>query len=445
MPDGVMEVRLSGGVSDDDLAWLIPLRRPFDLRLYEADQLTDAGFVTLKTAPRLRGLNLYNQASVTPEQLQNLVESQTLKQLRLPLDCGDEYLAPIGQLTSLEALDIARAEITNEGLKQIEGLKNLRSLKLISLDLENPDLSFLEEFSSLEQLWLWCESSDEQLAHIAGLNHMKSLQLPYCMTAAGFQHLANMPELTSIVIDEDIELTEESLSVLSNSRIERLHLKSDMASDDALRGLRDWTHLRQLTLSDPVSDTGLSHIAGLTALEKLNLDHTLITDEGMVHLAGLTRLKHLVPPRKGLSGTGFAQLHALTELREVVLGYTEVTDEGLAGLAKIPGILKLRLPSQITDAGVKHLGSMTSLIELNLDRTGVTDAGVSHLVNPSRLESLGLNETRVTDAALKDLAACRSLRSLDLVKLLGSGVTDAAVEPLKQKARSEDRYLYVSH
>jgi len=287
--------------------------------------------------------------------------------------------------------------VTNAGLAQIAGLKNLRSLDLASGELDNPDLSFLAEFSSLESLELWFESSDEQLAHVAGLKHMKSLQLPYGMTDAGFEHLADMPELTSIVIQDDIELTEKSLSLLSGSRIDWLNLKSGMVTDDALRGLSEWKHLRVLRLNDPVSDAGLSHIAGLTTLERLDLDHTV------------------------------------------------VTDEGLAGLAKIPGILNLRLPPQITDAGVKHLGTMTSLVKLNLDTTGVTDAGVSHLVNLPALQSLGLNETRVTDAALKDLARCRSLKSLAVVGLVGPGISAAAIEALKEKASNEDRYLHVSH
>ena len=48
-----------------------------------------------------------------------------------------------------------------------------------------------------------------------------------------------------------------------------------------------------LGFAEFITDEGLVHLKGWTALERLNLRGTKITDTGLEHLAGLTRLKSL--------------------------------------------------------------------------------------------------------------------------------------------------------
>ena len=51
------------------------------------------------------------------------------------------------------------------------------------------------------------------------------------------------------------------------------------------------------------------HLAGLTNLEELNLDHPQVTDAGLVHLAGLTRGRSVLVMRligSGLNRTAIA-------------------------------------------------------------------------------------------------------------------------------------------
>ena len=57
-----------------------------------------------------------------------------------------------------------------------------------------------------------------------------------------------------------------------------------------------------------VTDAGLAHLAGLTALEQLHLDRTQVTDVGLVHLAGLTALKELDLTRTDVTDVGAAEL-----------------------------------------------------------------------------------------------------------------------------------------
>ena len=117
-------------------------------------------------------------------------------------------------------------------------------------------------------------------------------------------------------------------------------------------------------LSGPeVTDAGLAHLAGLTALETLFLGVTQVTDAGLAHLAGLTALKDLVISANQWDPIG-----------------TQVTDAGLAHLTGLTALEALWLEStEITDVGLAHLAKLTELESLTLTGTQVTDAGVAEL------------------------------------------------------------------
>ena len=57
-----------------------------------------------------------------------------------------------------------------------------------------------------------------------------------------------------------------------------------------------------------VTDAGLVHLAGLTALEELHLRGTQVSDAGLAHLAGLTALKELRLSYSQVTGAGVAEL-----------------------------------------------------------------------------------------------------------------------------------------
>ena len=111
-------------------------------------------------------------------------------------------------------------------------------------------------------------------------------------------------------------------------------------------GMRD----RSLWLSN-VTDTDLALLAPFTqwgVLEELRLldDYTAdseVTDAGLAHLTGLTALEGL-----GLRGTqvtdaGLAHLTGLPSLQRLVLYDTDVTAAGLVHFQKMPSLSRLEL------------------------------------------------------------------------------------------------------
>jgi Leucine-rich repeat (LRR) protein len=125
-------------------------------------------------------------------------------------------------------------------------------------------------------------------------------------------------------------------------------------------------------------------------------------------------------------------LGCLTKVEVLELEKTEVTDEGLAQIKGLTNLRKLHLSNtRVTDAGLAHLKGLTGLELIQLDNTQVTDAGLSHLKGMTRLTDLNLEETQITDLGLSHLKALISMRRLDLD---GTLVSDVGLAHLKNLA-----------
>ena len=129
--------------------------------------------------------------------------------------------------------------------------------------------------------------------------------------------------------------------------------------------IQSWAKELEVDYSEPaldlrlsnITDDGLEHIKGLTALRKLNLESTKITDGGLEQLKGM---------------------HFLTWLN---LCSTEITDAGLLNVGRLSDMKELDLHHE--DYGRRppdgHLHGLTELNDLWLMNTDVTDAGVATL------------------------------------------------------------------
>ena len=70
--------------------------------------------------------------------------------------------------------------------------------------------------------------------------------------------------------------------------------------------------------------------------------------------------------------------------------------------------------SAAADALLEHVGRLTCLQELRLDRSFASDAGIAHLSELTELQYLGLSGTRVSDAGMAHLTGLSKLAFVDL-------------------------------
>lgn len=92
---------------------------------------------------------------------------------------------------------------------------------------------------------------------------------------------------------------------------------------------------------------------------------------------------------------------------------TEVSDADLGSLKSLTRLQNLFLGrTKVTDAALEQMQGFTQLRTLSLNGTGVTDAGVVHLGGLSNLKTLNLQETKVTAAGIAELK--RNLPGLEI-------------------------------
>ncbi len=263
-----------------------------------------------------------------------------------------------------------------------------------------------------------------------------SLQLP-ASTPITAEHRAAVTDLrvsSDPVADTDLAYLEGLTSLTT------LNLGETQVSDAGLEHLKELTSLTTLCLWETrVTDAGLEHLKRLTALTELQLSRTQVTGAGLEHLKGLTSLTTLNLGETQVSDAGLEHLQGLTSLTNLILVHTDVGDVGLEHLGWLPSLTRLSLwGTRVADAGLEHLKAMPLLWLLDLSGTRVTDVGLGQLGGLPSLRSLNLLNLHVTDIGLAHLG---KLPSLEILNLSGRQVTDAGLEHLKGLKSLTDLWL----
>ena len=110
---------------------------------------------------------------------------------------GDDEVASLAGLRSLEYLDLDRTRITDAGLPHLARLLNLRQLRLVRTRVTDAGLEHLAGMTSLEDVRLLGTAiTDAGLARLARLTQLKQIDLGYTeVTDAGLAHLDGMTRL----------------------------------------------------------------------------------------------------------------------------------------------------------------------------------------------------------------------------------------------------------
>ena len=126
--------------------------------------------------------------------------------------------------------------------------------------------------------------------------------------------------------------------------------------------------------------------------------------------------------------------------------------KGLAGRdasAKVLNVIAQNVPwkeanfrlkgGEITDAALKDIGQVSSLVDLRLGTTKVTDAGLVEVAKLEQLQALGLELTGISDTGLAQL---KVLKNLVYLNLYGTQVTDAGLDNLRDMKHLRSLYLW---
>ena len=125
------------------------------------------------------------------------------------------------------------------------------------------------------------------------------------------------------------------------------------------------------------------------------------------------------------------ELPALSALVRIQLKGTSVEGRGLERFRDLASVRVLDLQdSELTDAGLEVIGTLTGLTSLNLSGTKVTAQGLTQLKGLKSLRVIDLSRTAIGDNGVRLLAEIPSLKS---IRLSGVRCSPATVSQLKQK------------
>jgi hypothetical protein len=196
-------------------------------------------------------------------------------------------LLGVDLFADVTGIDLTRSTINDIGLHDLEGLTQLKDLKLG-----------------------YTAVSDAGLEHLRGLNQLQSLGLNGTRVSdAGLQYLEGLKQLRALNLDET------------------------NITDLGLQDLRGLKQLRTLYLNrTAINDIGLKSLEGLPRLQDLFLNRTAVSDMGLEYLKGLPKLHLLFAQGTNVTAAGVEKLKQA--LPNCDIRYTESMREA----AKAPEI-----------------------------------------------------------------------------------------------------------
>jgi hypothetical protein len=116
---------------------------------------------------------------------------------------GDQWVAPLGELTDLQELNLTRTLITDKGVAALKDLGRLRVLTLSENRISDAGLESLKDLKSLQVLALSrTDITDAGLPALYGLTQLQALYLSYTrVTPAGIKKLQDALPQARIVTE----------------------------------------------------------------------------------------------------------------------------------------------------------------------------------------------------------------------------------------------------
>ena len=284
-------------------------------------ELTDADLLRLKShfaaLPQLREL-IFHGLSNREVRLEGIVEAVgQLERLEIAYsrvtDAGLQCLRGLKQLKTLGLPHCRSSAFTGAGLQHLKGLK---SLNLCDTGVTDAGLACVAELAGLEELDVsWNESLDDNaLRRLEGLRELRVLRLDATgVTDVGLQHLQELTRLKRLGLT-NTHVAGNGLKHLAGlTHLQRLELYGPhcQVTDADLQYLEKMEELRALNLQGKITGVGLDHLNRLGRLDILALDHNPITDAALDHFRGLVHVKILCVRQTTLTDQGVRKLRQM--------------------------------------------------------------------------------------------------------------------------------------
>jgi hypothetical protein len=388
-------------------------------------QMTDAMLLEVSDIARVTGLNLSGSKTVTDEGLRHLARLPNLRHLDLGgTAITDRGLAVLRDLPQLESISLAMTRITDAGAADLAHCHELRQVNLNWTRTGDAAIRALEGKRNLHSFRSGNEVTDEGLALIHDLPVFKTWQGGSAtMALLSYDAGPNYLMLRGPFTDRGL-LHLRGLDGLFALNLDDRHLAITSA------GLAPLVALPNLGwLAVDAKDDWMPYLADMPRLRFLGAQDTTAGDEGFVALGRSRSIEYIWGRRcHNLRRRGFLALADMPALRALSVSCLNVDDAGISALPRFAALREL-MPMDIPDDGYRHIGAcqgLESLILMYCRET--TDAATAHIIGLDRLRYYFNSYTTITDRTPELLSAMASLERVTFDAC--HGLTDAGVATL---------------
>jgi Leucine-rich repeat (LRR) protein len=280
----------------------------------------------------------------------------------------DSDIESLALINDLRTLDLSLSLVTDTGIERLKPLSRIVDLNLYAVEhITDVAIAYIRGWKKLERLNLrGTDITDTSLQYIAGLTSLKSLDVSCTqVTNKGIDYLVSLQNLENLAIGGN-KITGSALSILKTlPKLRNLSLTGIQKRNSGL-----W--------SVSLTDFDIEKIAGLKTLETLDLGGAKLTDLGVVKLKTLSGLRSLNLDRTEVSNRGLSELSGFSMLEKLSLWKAKRVDDKVAAtIAALKGLVTLDISeTQVTDVGLKQIGTVPKLRHLYARGTSITSAGV---------------------------------------------------------------------
>lgn len=230
---------------------------------------------------------------------------------------NDDWMPPIAGLTNLRTLRIINnGKLTDAGMEQLAGLKNLESFAFVGTAITGSAYAKFDGFTKLTRVSHRGSSiNDEGLKQLCEhLPNLENLSLAHAkFTDAGAPNLAKLTKLKGLELGAS-KATPQALDGILKLPLEYLQLGEGFEGSECIPLIKGISTLKRLTLTNAAkfTDADLTAVAGLTQLEHLEIKAPL-PDERLPLLKDFAFLKsmRLVPMKDPFTTEAQAKIKSL--------------------------------------------------------------------------------------------------------------------------------------
>lgn len=211
---------------------------------------------------------------------------------------NDEWIPHIAKLSNLKTLRlINNGKLTDAGMEQLAGLKNLEAFSFIGTAITGKAYEKFDGFTKLVKVSHRGSSIDDAgLKELCDhLPNLESISLAHAkFSDAGAVHFEKLTKLKGLEIGTQ-KATFKTLVHLAKLPLEYLQLGEGFESSECIPLISVIPSLTRITFTNAkaLSDADLKQIAGFPKLEMLELSGVELTEERVEQLKAFSKLKTL--------------------------------------------------------------------------------------------------------------------------------------------------------